>query len=318
MTDKTILVLGANGRLGQAATETFAAAGWRVLAQARRAPNKLPPGAVHVGTSLVDTTGLARQASHASVVLHAVNPPYTQWATQAMPLLRAGMDVAQQLGALFMLPGNVYNFGHNMPALLTESTAQLPNTRKGRIRCEMELAMAARAENGLRSVVIRAGDFYGGGPGSWMDLVILKSIVNARLTYPGPLDAAHAWAYLPDLAKGFVAVAGSAPSSAKPGCEQLHFAGHTLSGAQLVAAVTQEAKSLGWVGEAGLKVGGLPWPLLRVGGLMWPQWRELAEMAYLWQVPHALDGTAMAARIGPLQNTPLEVAIRAALVAAVP
>ena len=33
---KTAIVLGANGRLGAAAVQAFAAAGWRVLAQARR------------------------------------------------------------------------------------------------------------------------------------------------------------------------------------------------------------------------------------------------------------------------------------------
>ena len=32
----TVLVLGANGRFGLAATRAFAAAGWRVLAQVRR------------------------------------------------------------------------------------------------------------------------------------------------------------------------------------------------------------------------------------------------------------------------------------------
>jgi len=36
------LVLGANGRFGAAAVAAFAAAGWTVLAQARRAPAGLP------------------------------------------------------------------------------------------------------------------------------------------------------------------------------------------------------------------------------------------------------------------------------------
>ena len=35
---KIALVLGANGRLGAAAVQAFTAAGWRVLAQARRTP----------------------------------------------------------------------------------------------------------------------------------------------------------------------------------------------------------------------------------------------------------------------------------------
>ncbi len=313
MTTNTVLVLGANGRLGQAAVQAFAAAGWHVLAQARRAPNTLPPGAIHLSTALEDVHTLTRQAAQASVVLYAVNPPYTQWQTHALPLLRLGMDVAQKLGALFMLPGNVYNFGAGMPVLLDEQTPQQPGTRKGRIRVAMEEEMRWRAAQGMRSVVIRAGDFFGGGSGSWLDLVIVKSIVKGRLTYPGPVDVPHAWAYLPDLARVFVAVAERSDNSAAALCEPLHFPGHLLTGGQLLAAIERAATGLGLTGATPFKHGGLPWPLLRVGGLVWPQWRELAEMAYLWQVPHALDGTALTKRIGPVHNTPLDVALRAAL-----
>ena len=52
-----------------------------------------------------------------------------------------------------------------------------------------------------RCGVIRAGDFFGGGPGSWFDLAIAKRAAAGALVYPGPLDRPHAWAYLPDLAQ---------------------------------------------------------------------------------------------------------------------
>ena len=45
MSRPTVLVLGANGRFGAAAVNAFAAAGWRVLAQLRRAPSRLDSGA---------------------------------------------------------------------------------------------------------------------------------------------------------------------------------------------------------------------------------------------------------------------------------
>ncbi len=44
-------------------------------------------------------------------------------------------------------------------------------------------------------------------------------------------------------------------------------------------------------------------------------WHELAEIAYLWRVPHALDGTALEQAVGPLRTTPLDDALRHALVA---
>ena len=208
----TVLILGANGRFGQAATQAFAAAGWRVLAQMRRAPvQPLPQGAVALALPLVDTAGLLAQATGASAVLHAINPIYTRWDQEALPALHQGLAVAQGLNALLMLPGNVYNFGSAMPALLREDTPQVAEHAKGRLRRQMEDTMGDRANQGVRSVVIRAGDFFGGGTGSWLDKVIVKSIASGKLVYSGPLDRVHAWAYLPDLARAFVAVAARPP-----------------------------------------------------------------------------------------------------------
>ena len=42
-------------------------------------------------------------------------------------------------------------------------------------------------------------------------------------------------------------------------------------------------------------------------------WRELAEMRYLWQTPHALAGDKLAALIGPEPRTELSVAVPQAL-----
>ncbi len=321
---KSVLILGANGRFGQAATQAFAQAGWRVLAQVRRAPAApLPAGATALALPLADTATLCAQAGRVLAVVHAVNPVYTRWDAEAMPALQHGMAVAQQLHALFMLPGNVYNFGEGMPALLTETTPQAPSNNKGRIRVAMEAAMrdrsakgtkgaeGAQAAQGLRSVVIRAGDFYGCGSGSWLDLAVVKSIRKGKLVYPGPLDLPHAWAYLPDLARAFVAVATRPPVQA---FETLHFAGHTLTGRELLGALQAEAEALGLHPARGWRTGGMPWRLIRTVGLVYPLWRELAHMRYLWRVPHALSGDALTRAVGPLPATPLQQALRTALI----
>ena len=309
----TILILGANGRLGQAATQAFARAGWRVLAQMRRAPVvALPAGATALVCALQDSTTVSAQAAGVSVVLHAVNPPYTRWRAEALPLLRQGLALARMLGAAFVLPGNVYNFGASMPAMLHEDTPQQPSTAKGQIRCDMEAEIQAHTQTtGLRGVVLRAGDFYGCGSGSWMDLVITKGLRQGKLAYPGPLDRVHAWAYLPDLAQALVAVAG-APG--RPSFETLHFAGHALMGHDFIVTLQAAAADLGLAPKAGWRVGGMPWGLIRAVGLVYPMWRELATMQYLWQVPHALDGTRLQLAVGPLATTPPQAALRQTLV----
>jgi nucleoside-diphosphate-sugar epimerase len=308
--DNTVLILGATGRFGAAAVAAFAEAGWRVLAQSRSAQASLPQGVKAIAAALSDTDGIVRAAQGAQAVVYAVNPPYTDWATQAMPLAQQGMDIASRLSARFMLPGNVYNYGASMPALLDEATPQQPTTRKGKIRFDMEAELAARASTGLSSVVIRAGDFFGSGTGSWFDLAIVKSIHKGTLMYPGPLDRTHAWAYVPDLARAFVAVAAQ---HAPQRFSSVQFPGHALTGEALLIAIEREARALGFGRQAPFKRTTMPWPIIRAGGWLVPAWREIAEMAYLWTVPHALDGASLTALVGDLPVTPLEVALRQTL-----
>ena len=84
---------------------------------------------------------------------------------------------------------------------------------------------------------------------------------------------------MPDLAQTFVRVA-EARAGLRP-FERIHFAGHTITGSELIAATSQ-------ILGRPLKVGTIPWPLIRAVGWVKPMWRELAEMAYLWQRPHQL------------------------------
>ena len=111
-----------------------------------------------------------------------------------------------------------------MPPLLRPDTPVQPSTRKGSLRAEMEGLLARHAT--LRSVLICAGDFFGAPEGTWLDLAIAKHWRQGKLTYPGPLDRAHAWAYLPDLAQAFVAAAQHALAVPRVGLQRWHFAGH--------------------------------------------------------------------------------------------
>lgn len=161
----------------------------------------------------------------------------------------------------------------------------------------------------MRATVLRAGDFFGAGTGSWFDLVIAKGIGSGKLVYPGPLDLVHPWAYLPDLAQAFVA---AAQAEGLPSFANLHFAGHTLTGHEFLAVLEKTATALGIARPASFKRGGMPWGLIRAGGLVIPIWRELAEMAYLWREPHALDGSSMATLEMPAA-TSIDAALRASL-----
>jgi nucleoside-diphosphate-sugar epimerase len=310
---KTVLVLGARGRFGLAAARAFAAAGWRVIGQMR--PDAVPPPAPGIewrGIDLQDTAALLAAAAGTSVVVHALNPTaYSNaaWQAESAPMLTAAIGLCRALGSTLMLPGNVYNFGRDMPALLREDTPQHAHTVKGQVRMALEQQLSA---SGVRAVVIRAGDFFGSDRGSWFDLVLTKQLAKGRFTYPGQGEVPTAWAYLPDLARTFVAVAERADALAP--FEVLHFAGHSLSAQRWLEALTPLALAQGWVTPGGqLKRSSLPWTILRLASPFVPAWAALVEMRYLWQTPHALANARLTALIGPEPHTPLTQAVAAAL-----
>ena len=237
---KTVLVLGAGGRLGQAATKAFAQAGWQVLTQARKPMHKGRWGNVrHIQADALEVETIAAQCGAVDVIVHALNPDYARWEELLPPQTAAVQALALKLDAVVMIPGNVYNFGQELPAVLTETTPFVANTDKARQRIAMEASFAAAADRGLRTVVIRAGDFIGGS-GTWLDMGIAKQLHKGVFTLMGPDHIAHAWAYLPDLARVFVKVAEQREQLAA--YEVLHFPGELVRTLPQVAHLQHRAQ----------------------------------------------------------------------------
>jgi len=304
---KTIVILGAAGRIGDAASKAFVAAGWRVKGLVRgREGAQLPIDVEWIKADATDRTALVEACTGADVVLNALNPEYTEWEQKVMPMAENVIAACEATGATQLLPGNVYNFGHDVRLGMGEDMPESPSTSKARIRIAMEDLFRRRAAaTGVQTLVLRAGDFYGGTkPGSWLDLFILAKLQKDVFTWPGPMDARHAFAYLPDLAQGFVRLAQA--RRRLPAFDRFHFAGHTLSGAETMAA-TERA-----IGRR-LQRRGVPWTLLKAGGLFVPILREVAAMSYLWNTPHSLDGRKFEALVGALPATDPVTAIRQAV-----
>ena len=300
-----ILVLGAAGRIGHAAAEAFRDAGWSVSSLVRPgAAGRAPMGTEILQVDITNRAAVIDAARGADVVLHALNPPYTQWAKHALPLAYVAIEAAETSGAMLMLPGNVYNYGARMPPVLDESTPMRPTSRKGQLRGVIEERMREASDRGMRAVILRAGDFFGGGRGSWFDLVITKELAQGRVTYPGPFDLVHEWAYVPDLAAALARLA--AVRDTLPPFATFGFPGHAITGRELRDAISRAVKR-----DVELKR--MTWWLVRSFGRMFAMGRELAEIAYLWEVPHHIAGDKLKAAIGEVPHTPLDRTVAASL-----
>jgi len=222
-----ILVLGAAGRLGQKAAEAFRDAGWIVTSLVRPGGAARAPADTEVlEINALDHAAIGKAARGADVVLHALNPPYTDWSRLALPLAYSAVAAAETAGATLLFPGNLYNYGSPLPPIIDENAPMRPSSRKGQLRVAIEDRMMEAAERGVRTIVLRAGDFYGGGAGSWFDLVLVKEIGRGRITYPGPLEVAHEWAYLPDVAAALLRLASV--REALPRFASFGFPGHAI------------------------------------------------------------------------------------------
>ena len=296
------LVLGARGRMGRHAVTAFRRAGWTVRALVRSPKTETRPTTedrsdveLRYGDA-TDPAVVRAAADGVEVIFNALNPPYERWAAELPRLTASVIEAARATGVTVLLPGNVYNYGEGMPAVLTEDTPHRPTTRKGRLRQTMEDAYRAAAEDGVQTIILRAGDFIEAKrTGNWFDTYITHRIRDGVLIYPGPRTVEHAWAYLPDLARAFVELAERRRDL--QGFESVGFAGHAFTAEDLAA----EAEAI--LGQP-VRFRRFPWFWLRLAALFSPSLREVMEMRYLWNVPHRIDGTRLAALLPDFMPTP--------------
>ncbi len=249
-------------------------------------------------------------ADGVSVIVHAANPPgYRDWQGLVLPMLDSSIAAARASGARVVLPGTVYNFGPDAPTLIDESVPQRATTRKGKIRVAMEQRLRAAAEQGVRSLVVRAGDFFGPHTGNnWFAQGLVKPGQPLKaVTYPGRHDAAHAWAYLPDLATTIALLLER--DHELSACEVFHFAGHSFQrGVELATATCHAA------GLPADRIRRFPWFVIYLAAPFVETFREMLEMRYLWSRSLLLDNSKLRAFLGDEPHTPLSEALRTTLI----
>lgn len=299
---QTVLILGAGGRFGRAAGHAFSEAGWDVRLATRTGKGPQISGALHVPCNAMDRVAVCAAAQGVDVIVNAVNPLYPEWA-KMLPVITANVIAAGlESGATVMIPGNVYPFGPDIGEVWREGMPVNPPSRKGALRVQMEHSFAMAAQGGLRTIILRGGDFMERAKtGSWFETYIAHKSHKGAFTYPGRMDAVHAWAYLPDMGRAMALLADKR-ATLEP-FTTFGFEGFSVTGAQLMAAV---GKAVGTPQRASK----FPWPAVRMMGLFNPLMREVQEMRYLWDTPHQLDGSALRALLPEFVPTPLDAALQ--------
>lgn len=281
---RNVLITGATGRVGRHAAREFRRAGWNVQLFRRG-------------------DDLTRCAAGVDVIVNGMNPPnYHDWQGQLPQITRQHIAAARATGATVILPGNVYNYGPVCHGAWHAQSPHQPNTRKGRIRVQIEEMYRA---SGVQTIVLRAGNFIDPEDGNdVMQLMYTRAIAKGRLGLAGDPSARQSWCHLPDWARACAALSDMRHSLG--GFEDIPFAGHTFSADQLRNALQD------LTGQQ-IRFARFPWLAIRLLSPAWELARELTEMRYLYNLDHALDGARLSELLPDFRDTPLKDVLAAKL-----
>jgi len=308
--NRIALVLGANGGVGGETAAALVRHGWTVRALVRDLTKATRSDLAYVQGDVMDRAAVVAAAQGASIIVHAVNPPgYRGWKQLVLPMIDNSIAAARDSGARILLPGTIYNYDPAANALIDETTPQRAFTRKGKIRVEMEARLEAAATSRVRSLILRAGDYF--GPRSTLNSWFASGLVTpgkpvTSILYPGDKGVGHAWAYLPDVGETFARLADR--EAELPAFARFHFDGQwDADGTAMIRAIARAA------GHKRANVRRLPWGLLPLAAPFNETLRELLEMKPFWQDPVRLDNRRLVTFLGEEPRTPLDVAVTATM-----
>ena len=272
------VVLGA-GPVGRAIAKTLAAKGQSVSVVTRDGRDiDEDIAAVRADLSKADQTIAACEGADA--IYQCAAPPYHQWKDAFPALQDASIAAAAETGAILVAVENLYGYG--IAGTLREDMELSASSRKGLVRARLSRELlAAHASGQAKCVAGRATDFF--GPGVRVSALgerFWPALLSGEtVDWVGDPNAPHSFAYLPDLAAAYVALAET-PSlwgqawhlpalpamSVRKICEMA--APHS-------AAETRIRQTPSW--------------LLRAVGLFQPAAGELVEMRYMFDNPFVID-----------------------------
>jgi nucleoside-diphosphate-sugar epimerase len=295
-------VFGASGGMGHSLVKELIGAGYHVRAVARNGlrlqqqfgnlPVEICPG------DAADRAFVRRMCDGAELVFHSVGLPYPEWDAKQMPIMNAILQGASGVAKRLILVHPVYAYGHPETPVVSETHPTNPQTKKGKIRREMEKMLEEAHNKGeIEGIIARFPDFYGPYADNSFLHSVLRSFVEKKTVYwVGPLDVEREYIFMPDAAKALVQLAQKDHAAGQawniPG-------GSKVTGSQVIQYASE---ILGYEPKV---VSVKKW-MLRLLGIGDKTMREIVEMYYLFDRPFFLDGSKYQTQIGEIPHTPFK------------
>ena len=292
------VVVGA-GAVGSGVARRLADAGHHVTVVTRSGTGPTHDNIELIAADATDGQHIGRIAEGAHALFNCANPPYSKWA-ELWPPIQAGLiDACEISGARLVTMGNLSGAAADSSPMRATDPLD-PPTRKGAIRAQMWAdAMEAHRAGRIRTIEVRASDFFGPGLGESAhlgDRVVPKLLAGKSVSMIGRTDQPHSWSYIGDVCDTLVALAQDDRSLGRawhvPTVEP-------RTSQQMVDAICDRA------GVDCQTAKRLPTAALRIAGIFSSDIREVVEMVYQFDRPFVIDA-AESTEVFGLEATPLD------------
>lgn len=297
------LVLGATGGMGYSIVNELSSRGIKVVAFARNKEKltqmfKADPNIVIQSGDVFNRKQLENVASDVDVIFQAINIPYGDWQSNLIPLNENVITTAKKVSAKVVIVDNIYAYGKSNGDKVSETTTKRPNTRKGKLRLDMEKLYK---NSGVPYVIAHFPDFYGPyAENAQLNYMIRQIVAGKKARFIGKQDVLREHIYTPDGAKAIVELALREDSYWQ--CWNIP-AYDVITGEEIIKLIRE---TTGYTKKVGLVTKNM----LRFIGLFNKQMREFVEMQYLNEDPVVLDGRKFEEHIAPIPKTPYDKGLK--------
>jgi nucleoside-diphosphate-sugar epimerase len=302
-----VAIFGAAGAIGQSVAPELErrAIPFRAVGRSRNKLERAFAAYRHAEifpADLADPRSAGAAARGVDTILYCVGLPYPSHNLHPV-LMRTTVEAARAVDVRRLaLVSSVYPYGVPRAARIDETHPREPQTVKGRYRKEQEdIVLEAHRSGALETLIVRLPDFYGPRAElSLAHLVFSAALAGKTTNWPGVVNTAHEFVFVPDAGPVIVELASRADCYG----EAWHYGGPgAINTLDFITRVYRAA------GRAP-KYRAAPRFLLRLLGRFDPNIRELIEMLYLQETPVILDDSKLDAKLGPLQKTSYDEGIR--------
>ncbi len=310
MKDRNI-ILGFTGGIGRAAAKALVKRGEKItvyvrsVEKAKKYINDLK-GVELIQGDVYDSSKLKAVLGSAKTLYYCINVPYPKWNSEVRPLLRIVIDICIKKNVKLIFPGNVYVYGLPRYNPVNEKHPFQPNSRKGKIRVDMELMLEEAAKSrGLSYTIVRFPDFY--GPyviNTFTEKLFINALKGKQIIWFGDLDVPYETIFIEDAGEAMV----SAAEKCRKNNDTFNIPGYSETTARKILEEVSKQ------GGKNSKVKGINsgW-FISFGGLFNSIAREFKEMMYLKQIKLILDGSKFEVEIGTVPKTSYEQGIQKTL-----